>query len=63
MRLFFADRDDAWLAEASVIYDKISNMDIVFMLVRHMQYHTGHCDSILRENGFEAAEWLDYFGD
>lgn len=60
---FFADRDDTWLAEASVIYDKISNMDIVFMLVRHMQYHTGHCDSILRENGFEAAEWLDYFGD
>ncbi len=45
---FFADKDDEWLREASVLYDKISNMDIVFMLVRHMQYHTGHCDSILR---------------
>ena len=47
-------------AEKSVLYDKITNMDIVLMLMRHIQYHTGHCDSILREDGFEAVEWLDY---
>ncbi|NLK86242.1 MAG: DinB family protein [Clostridiaceae bacterium] len=62
-KTFFAGKDDAWLREASVLYDRISNMDIVFMLVRHMQYHTGHCDSILRESGFEPVEWVDYFGD
>lgn len=60
---FFAGKDEAWLSSVSVIYDKITNIDIVFMLIRHMQYHTGHCDSILREDGFEAVEWLEYFGD
>jgi uncharacterized damage-inducible protein DinB len=60
---FFDKKNDAWFAEKSVLYDKITNMDIVLMLMRHIQYHTGHCDSILREDGFEAVEWLDYFGD
>ncbi len=60
---FFEGKDDSWLGSACVLYDKIINMDIVFMLIRHMQYHTGHCDSILRESGFEAVEWLDYFGE
>jgi uncharacterized damage-inducible protein DinB len=60
---FFEGKDDAWFGSASVVYDKINNMDIVFMLLRHIQYHTGHCDSILRESGFEAVEWLDYFGE
>ncbi len=60
---FFAGKDETWLNSTSVLYDKITNMDIVFMLTRHIQYHTGYCDSILREDGFEATEWLDYFGD
>ncbi|HEX2946662.1 MAG TPA: DinB family protein [Clostridia bacterium] len=59
---FFESRNDAWMGEPNVIYDKIKNIDIVFMLTRHVQYHVGHCDSILRDRGFEAVEWVDYFG-
>ena len=59
---FFDGRNDAWLGEPSIIYDKINNMDIVFMLTRHIQYHVGHCDSILRDRGYQAVEWVDYFG-
>jgi hypothetical protein len=61
--LFFENKDDAWILENSHIYDKISNMDVALGQIRHIQYHIGHCDSILRERGLRAAEWIDYFGD
>lgn len=32
------------------------------MQIRHMQYHVGHCNSILRENNKEAVDWIDYLG-
>ena len=60
---FFEGKDEAWLAESSGIYDKISNLDIVFMQIRHIQYHVGHCNSILRERGLKAVDWIDYFGE
>jgi hypothetical protein len=60
---FFSNKDDEWLVENSIIYDKIKNLDIVFMQIRHIQYHVGHCNSILRENNREAVDWLDYFGE
>lgn len=60
---FFADKDDEWLGSNSIIYNKIKNLDVIFMQVRHIQYHVGHCNSILRENNREAVEWLDYYGE
>ena len=36
---------------------------IVFMQIRHIQYHVGHCNSILRERGLKAVDWIDYFGE
>jgi hypothetical protein len=60
---FFEDKDDNWLNSNSIVYDKIKNLDIIFMQVRHIQYHVGHCNSILRENNREAVEWLDYYGE
>jgi len=60
---FFQDKDDNWLNSNSIIYDKIKNLDIIFMQIRHMQYHVGHCNSILRENHREAVDWLDYYGE
>lgn len=62
-RAFFDDKDDEWLGTESVIYNKIKNLDVIFMQVRHIQYHVGHCNSILRENGREAVEWYDYYGE
>jgi len=43
----------------SDIYIKISNMDVILMQIRHLQYHVGHCNSILRERGAEAVDWID----
>jgi hypothetical protein len=60
---FFQHKDDNWLNSNSIIYDKIKNLDIIFMQVRHIRYHVGHCNSILRENNQEAVDWLDYYGE
>lgn len=62
-KVFFADKDDEWLEDNSIIYDKIKNLDVILMQIRHLQYHVGHCNSILRENNREAVEWLDYYGE
>lgn len=59
---FFEGRNDEWLSEPNIIYNGINNIDIVFMLTRHVQYHVGHCDSILRDRNCKAVEWVDYFG-
>ena len=60
---FFENKDDVWILGNSHIFDKISNMDIVIGQIRHIQYHVGHCNSILRERGLKAVEWIDYYGD
>lgn len=60
---FFEGKDDQWLSLPSGIYDKISNLDVVFGQIRHIQYHVGHCNSILRERGLKAVDWVDYFGE
>jgi len=60
---FFDKIDSKNLLEASVLYDKISNLDIVFDQIRHLQYHIGHCESILREAGITDLKWLDCYGD
>ena len=59
---FFDGKDDEWLSEGSIVYSKITNMDIVFMQIRHIQYHVGHCNSILRGLDIVAVDWLDYYG-
>lgn len=56
---FFEGKDDEWFSMPSVLCDKLTNMDVVFMQIRHIQYHVGHCDSILRERGFKAVDWLE----
>jgi len=56
---FFCDKDDEWLVFPSDIHIKISNLDVILMQIRHIQYHVGHCNSILRERGIEAVDWID----
>ena len=59
----FEGRDDAWLTEPSGIYDRISNLDVILGQIRHIQYHVGHCNSILRDRGRKAVDWVEYFGE
>ncbi|QQO10247.1 hypothetical protein [Breznakiella homolactica] len=60
---FFAEKDDAWLLLPNALFDKILNMDVILAQIRHIQYHAGHCDSILRERNLKVPEYRDYFGD
>lgn len=60
---FFDEKDDEWLVSESVVYNKLKNLDVIFMQIRHLQYHVGHCNSILRENNREAVDWMDYYGE
>lgn len=60
---FFLIFDSEKLIEPSVLYDKITNLDVVFGQIRHLQYHIGHCESILREAGITELKWVDYFGE
>ncbi|HEX3046116.1 MAG TPA: DinB family protein [Bacillota bacterium] len=58
---FFLNKDDEWLCHSSPIYDQITNLDVVFMQIRHIQYHVGHCNSILRDRNIPAVDWIDYW--
>jgi hypothetical protein len=59
---FFENQDDQRLYEKSAVNPKIKNIDIIYMQIRHIQYHVGHCEAILRENNYDTAEWLDWYG-
>ncbi len=56
-------KTDEWLTQVNVIYAKILNIDVLEGQLRHIQYHVGHCDSILRERNVEAVAWVEYLGE
>ncbi len=60
---FFEGKDDEWLFSPCHINPKINNFDVVQGQIRHLQYHAGHCDAVLRERGLAAPDWLEYFGE
>jgi hypothetical protein len=60
---FFADHDDAWLVSPAAGYAQITNLDVIMMQIRHIQYHVGHCNSILREQRRPAVAWIDFLGE
>lgn len=59
---FFFNRNDQWLYEKSLVYAKLSNLDIIFMQVRHVQYHIGYCNALLQENDEKQTPWIDFYG-
>lgn len=58
----FNELDDQRLTEKSFVYNKTTNLHVIIGQIRHLQYHIGHCESILREEGVTAIEWLDDYG-
>ncbi|WP_010252169.1 DinB family protein [Acetivibrio cellulolyticus] len=56
---YFEDKDDEWLTMLSAFNEKITNLDVVFMQIRHIQYHVGHCNSILRDRGLKPVDWIE----
>ncbi|GAB6091692.1 hypothetical protein [Spirochaeta dissipatitropha] len=60
---FFRNIDSAALLAPSEIYRNITNLDVILGQIRHLMYHIGHCESILRDTGVQALPWIDYFGE
>jgi hypothetical protein len=54
--------DDSFLSERLVSDRDFTYLDAILAQIRHIQYHVGHCDSILRQNRIEAVDWLKYMG-
>ena len=57
---WFDGKDDTWLKKPSKVYEKITNLDVIIMQIRHMMYHVGHFEAIFRENGIETVEYKDF---
>lgn len=60
---FFDGLSPQSLSAPAAAYEKITTLDVICMQIRHLHYHVGHCDAILRELGYPGTEWLDYLGN
>ena len=60
IKIFLKKIDDKKILSRSVINNKFRIMDIILIQIRHLQYHVGHCNSILRTNKIKAAKWQGY---
>jgi hypothetical protein len=63
MTALFEQKTDQWLYAPSAVTDKLLNLDVIEMQIRHLQYHVGHCNSILRHHNETPAGWLEYTGE
>jgi hypothetical protein len=59
---FFREMNDATLLAPYHDNSPDSNCDMILCQIRHLQYHIGHCNSILREQGLTAVEWIESDG-
>ena len=57
---WFEGKDDDWLKKP--LFDKVTRFDNTTGQLRHIMYHAGHCEAILREHGIKTGEYLDYWG-
>ncbi|XMB66552.1 DinB family protein [Mycoplasmatota bacterium zrk1] len=60
---YFNTRDDKWLSDKSVLYSKLTNLEIITMQIRHLMYHTGYCSALMNIEEDYKLEWIDYFGN
>jgi hypothetical protein len=58
---WFAGKDDNWLK--GIMFNKFTNFDNTMGQLKHIMYHIGHCEAVLRENGINTGDYLDYWGE
>jgi len=54
--------DESLLEKISFRNDDLTWFDILTNQIRHIMYHVGYCDSILKDNGYCTVEWVSIFG-
>jgi len=57
--LYFNKKDDAWLLEESIVDTSKTNLEIILMEIRHIQYHLGCFESYLRDKKIKTQEWIE----
>jgi hypothetical protein len=61
-KFFIGMNDSALLEPIPYRRDGCTYLDIITNQIRHIMYHVGHCDCILRERGYPAIAWISIFG-
>ena len=61
-RFFSKMNDSALLEVIPHRKDGYAYLDTITNQIRHIMYHVGHCDCILRNNGYSAIAWVSIFG-
>jgi hypothetical protein len=56
---YFKIGSDKWLIEESIVKSKYTNLDIINMQIRHIQYHLGCFECYLRDNNYKTQSWID----
>lgn len=56
---YFTSLNDNILTEKSVLSGSFTNLDIILLMIRHIQYHVGQCNTILKENNLKTVKWLE----
>jgi len=56
---YFKNLSDTNLLANAFVDNNKSHLDALLLQIRHIQYHTGHCNSILREQDMEAVAWVE----
>jgi len=60
---FFDEMNDSVLLEPIPHRkDGFTYFDIIINQIRHVMYHVGHCDCVLRENGYPATAYISIYG-
>lgn len=60
---YFAELDDTKLFASAGAYDKLTNMDVILMQIRHFQHHIGYCNSVLAHNEVKPVDWIDIISE
>ena len=60
---FFSNLTDSILTKP-IAYrqDGLTYFDIISNQIRHIMYHVGYCDCILRDNGYSVKAWISIYG-
>jgi len=56
---FFTSLRSIDILNKSKIEKSLTFLDIILLQIRHIQYHVGHINSILRENDLEPVQWIE----
>ena len=56
---FFNIMTNTQLQDKSFLTDSFTNLDIILLLMRHIQYHVGQCNTILKENNQKTVAWIE----